>query len=129
MKTIQQMIAKLGFSLAAALALSIATAGAANANPIPTTSDEARALAGQKSVPESTRATVAHYRPAFSTDEARALSGESVPVSGPVVKVSQANARVTSTDEARAAVAATESRTAERRTAGGARARPTVQQP
>jgi len=29
MKTIQQMIAKLGFSLAAALALSIATAGAA----------------------------------------------------------------------------------------------------
>jgi len=130
MKTIQQMSPRLGFSLAAAVALSVAAAGAANANPIPTTSDEARALAGSKPVPESTRAIVPHYRSALSTDEARALAGESLPVSGAVAKVTQAKAHVTSTDEARAAVLpATDNRTAERQTARGARARATVQQP
>jgi hypothetical protein len=129
MKTIKQMSPRWGFSVAAALALSVAAA--ANANPIPTTSDEARALAGQRSAPESTRAaTVPHYRPAVSTDEARALAAESVPGSGVVAKVSQANAHVTSTDEARAAFAATtDNRTAERRTAPGARARFSVQRP
>jgi len=130
MKTIKQMSPRLGFSLAAALALAIAAAGAANANPIPTTSDEARALAGQNTAPVPTRATVAQDHPAFSTDEARVLAGDSVPVSGAVVKVSQANAlHVTSTDEARAAFATTDNRTAERQTARGARARVSVQQP
>ena len=130
MKTIQQMSPRLGFSLAAAVALSVAAAGAANANPIPTTSDEARALAGSKPAPESTRAIAPHYRAASSTDEARVLAGESVPVSGAPAKVSQAKAYVTSTDEARAAVLpATDNRTAERQTARGARARATVQQP
>ena len=130
MKTIKQMSPRLGFSLAAALALSVAAAGTANANPIPTTSDEARALAGSKPAPESTRAIVPHYRSAFSTDEARVLAGESVPVSGAVARVSQAKAHVTSTDEARAAVAATtDNRTAERQTARGARARVSVQRP
>jgi hypothetical protein len=129
MKTIKQMSPRFGFSLAAALALSIAAAGAANANPIPTTSDEARALAGQNPAPEPTKATVAHYGPAFSTDEARVLAGDLVPVSGAVVKVSQANAHVTSTDEARAAFATTDNRTAERKTARGARARVSVQRP
>jgi len=128
MKTIQQMSRRLGFSLAAAVALSVAAAGAANANPIPTTSDEARALAGSKP-PESARAIAPHYRSASSTDEARALAGESVPVSGPVVKVSQAKVHATSTDEARAAVPAVDTRTAERQTARGARARATVQRP
>jgi len=129
MKTIQQMSPRLGFSLAAAVALFVAAAGAANANPIPTTSDEARALAGSKPAPESTRAIAPHYRSASSTDEARALAGESVPVSGPVVKVSQAKVHATSTDEARAAVPAVDTRTAERQTARGARARATVQRP
>jgi hypothetical protein len=131
MKTIKQMSPRWGFSVAAALALSVAAAGAANANPIPTSSDEARALAGQNPARQSTRAaTVPHYRAAVSTDEARALAAESVPGSGVVAKVSQANAHVTSTDEARAAFAATtDNRTAERRTAPGARARVSVQRP
>ena len=129
MKT-TKMSSKLGISVAAALAVSVAAAGAATANPIPTTSDEARALAGSKHVPESTRVTVPHYRSALSTDEARVLAGESLPVSGPVAKVSQAKLVVTSTDEARAAVVpATDNRTAERQTARGARARATVQRP
>jgi hypothetical protein len=131
MKTIKQMSPQWGFSVAAAFALSVAAAGAANANPIPTTSDEARALAGQKPAPQSTRAaTVPHYRAAVSTDEARALAAGSVPVSGAVARVSQPKAHVTSTDEARAAVAATaDNRTAERQTAPGARARFSVQRP
>jgi hypothetical protein len=130
MKTIQQMSPRLGFSLAAAVALSFAAAGAANANPIPTTSDEARALAGSKPAPESTRPIAPHYRTALSTDEARVLAGESVPVPGTVAKVSQAKAHVTSTDEARAAVLpVTDTRTAERQTARGSRARVTVQRP
>jgi len=129
MKTIKRMSPRLGFSLAAALAVSLAVAGGANANPIPTTSDEARALAGNKPAPEPTRATVPHYRPVSSTDEARVLAGESVPVSGTVAQVSQAKPHVTSTDEARAAVAASDNRTAVRQTARGSRARASVQRP
>src|SRR6266446_4387240 len=103
MQTIQRMSPRLGFSLAAALAVSLAVAGGANANPIPTTSDEARALAGNKPAPEPTKGTVA--------------------------QVSQAKPHVTSTDEARAAVAASDNRTAVRQTARGSRARASVQRP
>ena len=129
MKTIHQLSSRLRFSLVAAIGLFLVAAGAASASPIPTTSDEARALAGRKPAPEPTRATVAHYRPASSTDEARELPARSLPVSGAVAKVGQAKARVTSSDEARAAIAAADNRPAERQTARGSRTRASAQRP
>jgi hypothetical protein len=101
MKTISKMSSKYGLSLAAALALSTAAAGVARANPIPTTTDEARAFtAAPISQPG---ATVPLKHAASSTDDARALAGRSVPVSS---EDSAERALVTSTDEARVAVCA-----------------------
>jgi len=129
MKTIQQMSSRLRFSLVAAIGLSLAAAGAASASAILTTSDEARALAAQKPAPEPTRVTVAHYRPASSTDEARELAARSLPVPGAVAKAGQAKPHVTSSDEARAAIAAADNRPAERQTARGSRTRASAQRP
>jgi len=90
MKTIQQMSPRLGFSLAGCSCAFRRGGWRCERESDSDDSDEARALAGSKPVPESTRAIVPHYRSALSTDEARVLAGESLPVSGPVAKVSQA---------------------------------------
>src|SRR5467141_2749711 len=75
------MSSKLSLSFAIALALSIATAGVARANPIPTSTDEARALAGQVTaklhIDEEAPMNVA----VTSTDQARAEAGRSLPAS------------------------------------------------
>ena len=72
-------MSKLSISLAAALALFAATAGVARANPMPTSTDEARALAGQATaklyIDESAPTNVA----VTSTDQARAEAGRSLP--------------------------------------------------
>jgi hypothetical protein len=94
-----QRISKLGLSLGAALLLSGATGSVARANPLPTSSDEARALAA--SMPTFSTAVRAPEGAITSTDEARALAGGSLPVSSTTPAVSNT---VTSTDEARALV-------------------------
>ena len=75
------MSSKLSLSFAVALALSIATAGVARANPIPTSTDKARALAGQVTaklhIDEEAPMNVA----VTSTDQARAEAGRSLPAS------------------------------------------------
>jgi hypothetical protein len=72
-------MSKLSISLAAALALFAATAGVARANPMPTSTDEARALAGQATaklyIDESAPTNVA----VTSTDQARTEAGRSLP--------------------------------------------------
>jgi hypothetical protein len=97
MKT-NQRISKLGLSLGAALLLSGAAGSVARSNPVPTSSDEARALAANMLTPAT--AVRARVQGAISsTDEARALAGWSLPVSSTTLAVSNI---VTSTDEARA---------------------------
>jgi hypothetical protein len=103
MKTISNMSSKYGLSLAAALALSIAAAGLARVNPVPTTTDEVRALAAAP-ISQPTGATFPLNDAVFSTDDARELAGRPAPVSS---EGSAASAFVTSTDEARAVCAVT----------------------
>jgi len=74
------MFSKLSISLAAALALSAAASGVARANPIPTSTDEARALAGQVTDQLHIDATPENG-PVTSTDQARAQAGQSLPAS------------------------------------------------
>ena len=96
MTNINRRLSKVGLSLCTALLLSGAAGRAARASPIPTSSDEARALPTNV----STRATAATMKGLISTtDEARALAGYSLPISITAAPVSKA---VTSTDEARA---------------------------
>jgi hypothetical protein len=80
------MFSKLSISLAAALALSAAASGVARANPIPTSTDEARALAGQVTDQLQIDATDPGNAAVTSTDQARAQAGRSLPASsGPWV--------------------------------------------
>lgn len=91
MTKINRRLSKVGLSLCTALLLS----GAARASPIPTSSDEARALPTNV----STRATAPVKGVVTTTDEARALAGYALPISITTAAVSKT---VTSTDEARA---------------------------
>ena len=75
------MSSKLSLSFAVALALSIATAGVARANPIPTSTDEARALAGRTYTDTHVDADFQTNGPITSTDQARAQAGQSLPAS------------------------------------------------
>jgi hypothetical protein len=72
------MSSKLTLSIAVALALT-AVGGVARANPIPTTTDEARALNGQY----TSQLSIDHNQQAnaevTSTDDARAVAGNTVP--------------------------------------------------
>ena len=72
------MSSKLTLSIAVALALS-AIGGVARANPIPTSTDEARALYGQVTREQSIDHTTQANAQVTSTDDARALAGNSVP--------------------------------------------------
>jgi len=73
------MFSKLSLSLAAALALFVATAGVARANPIPTSTDEARALAGRTNTDTHVDADFRPTGPITSSDDARAQAGRSLP--------------------------------------------------
>lgn len=73
------MFSKISLSIAAALALSVATAGVARANPIPTSTDEARALAGRTNTDTHVDAEFQTNGPITSSDEARAEAGRSLP--------------------------------------------------
>ena len=93
-------LSKLCLSLGSALLLTGAAASVARANPLPTSSDEARALAAN--MPTHATAVRAPAEGAISsTDEARALAGWSLPSSSPTPAVFKI---VTSTDEARSLV-------------------------
>src|SRR6202048_4890039 len=75
-------MSKLSISLAAALALFAATAGVARANSIPTSTDEARAQAGQyvEGLGSPDLYAAAPTNGAItSTDQARAQAGRSLP--------------------------------------------------
>ncbi|OLC08770.1 MAG: hypothetical protein AUH41_07355 [Gemmatimonadetes bacterium 13_1_40CM_66_11] len=74
------MSSKLTLSFAVALALS-AVGGVARANPIPTSTDEARALAGQVTSQQQIDHTALARGPVTSTDDARAETGRSLPAS------------------------------------------------
>ncbi len=89
---------KLGFSFGAALLLSGAAASVARANPLPTSSDEARTLAASMQT-HATAVRAPVEGAVSSTDDARALAGSSLPISSPAAAVFKI---VTSTDEARA---------------------------
>ena len=92
-----QRFSKLSLSLAAAVVLSGA-AGVCRVNPLPTSSDDARVLAGKASNANA----VVPMSGATTTDEARALASRSLINSSPGVVLSMA----TSSDEARAVAAA-----------------------
>src|SRR5207253_10993800 len=72
------MSSKMTLSIAVALALS-AIGGVARANPIPTSTDEARAQFGQVTSQESIDHTAQANAQVTSTDDARAVAGNSVP--------------------------------------------------
>src|SRR5438309_12132285 len=72
------MTSKLTLSLAIALALT-AAGGSARANPMPTSTDEARALAGQDTSKLSIDHTAQANAQVTSTDDARALAGDQTP--------------------------------------------------
>src|SRR5205814_1685208 len=74
MKTTSNTFSKSRLSLAAALALSIAAAGVARANPVFTTTDEARAFAAAP-ISRPGVATIPVNGAVFGTDEARPLAG------------------------------------------------------
>jgi hypothetical protein len=97
------MLSKLSLSLAAALALSAAARGGARANPIPTSTDEARAISAQVVSQQHVDTTDPANGPISSTDQARALAGRSLPAS-PGAWVEETIAR--NTDEGRAAAVA-----------------------
>jgi len=96
------VLSKLSLSLAAAIAFS-AAGGGARANPIPTSTDEARALWGQVIRQQHVDTTGPANGPILSTDQARALAGRSLPAS-PGAWVEETIAR--NTDEGRAAAVA-----------------------
>src|SRR5437016_4994778 len=73
-----KMSSKLTLSIAVALALS-AVGGVARANPIPTTTDEARALNGQYTSQLSIDHNPQANAEVTSTDDARAVAGNTVP--------------------------------------------------
>jgi hypothetical protein len=73
------MLSKITLSLATAIALT--AAGAARANPMPTSTDEARALAGQVTAHEQIYAVHVASDDITSTDAARAEAGQSLPAS------------------------------------------------
>jgi hypothetical protein len=99
MLTTNHKFSKLGFSLAAALLLSGAAGSVVHANPLPTTSDEARPLAVKVLTLHATAVEAPIIGAISTTDEARALTGRSLPISS---ISATAFAIVTSTDEARA---------------------------
>ena len=100
MLKMNRRFAKLSLSLIAALALS---GGVARANPLPTSTDEARALQAKVSTRHS-HASADSVKPAVSsTDEARALAGRSFAIPSSRAAGSKI---VTSTDEARAVAGA-----------------------
>jgi hypothetical protein len=72
------MLSKFSLSLAAALALS-AAAGVARASPVPTSTDEARAAAGQVTDRLPTTAIEPTNGAVTSSDQARAEAGRSLP--------------------------------------------------
>ena len=96
------MLSKLSLSLAAAIALSAAAGGVARANPILTSSDEARAFAAQVTASRPAEAALPGNGAITSTDEARVLAGHSLPASSSVRAGESMPMIVTSTDEARA---------------------------
>ncbi|HZE11867.1 MAG TPA: hypothetical protein VE034_09830 [Burkholderiales bacterium] len=71
------VFSKLSVSLV--LAVSVAAGGVAQANPIPTSTDEARALAGQVTDQLHIDATGPANGAVTSTDQARAEAGRSLP--------------------------------------------------
>ena len=97
------MFSKLSLSIAAALAFSATAGGGARANPIPTSTDEARTLAGQVTSSQHIDATGLANGPVTTTDEARVRAGRSLPAS-PGAWVEETIAR--NTDEGRAATVA-----------------------
>ena len=90
---------KLGFSLGAALLLSGAAGSVAHANPLPTSSDEARPLAAKVITLHPTAVTDPPIGAISSSDEARASARRTLPISS---ISATASTIVTSTDEARA---------------------------
>ena len=93
------MSSKLTLSFAVALALS-AVGGVARANPIPTSTDEARALAGQVTSQQQIDHTALANGPVTSTDDARAEMGRLLPAS---ISPSLQAVIARDTDEGRAA--------------------------
>src|SRR5205823_7115428 len=73
-----KMSSKLTLSIAVALALS-AVGGVARANPMPTSTDEARALNGQYTSQLSIDHNPQANAEVTSTDDARAVAGNTVP--------------------------------------------------
>jgi len=96
------MSSKLTLSFAIALALS-AVGGVARANPIPTSTDDARALAGQVTSQQQIDHTALANGPVTSTDDARAETGRSLPAS---ISPSLQALIARDTDEGRAATVA-----------------------
>ncbi|OLC77550.1 MAG: hypothetical protein AUH83_04330 [Deltaproteobacteria bacterium 13_1_40CM_4_68_19] len=96
------MSSKLTLSFAIALALS-AVGSVARANPIPTSTDEARALAGQVTSQQQIDHTALANGPVTSTDDARAEIGRSLPAS---ISPSLQALIARDTDEGRAATVA-----------------------
>jgi hypothetical protein len=92
------MFSKFAWSLAAGLALTAFTA------PVPSTTDEARALTGPRAAPECP-APPAAQAPS-STDEARALAAATIDRAPPSPSPERAPALVAGTDDARAVAAA-----------------------
>ncbi|TMB30727.1 MAG: hypothetical protein E6J65_00945 [Deltaproteobacteria bacterium] len=72
------MSSKLTLSILAAIAIS-AAGGVARANPMPTSTDEARALYGQVTSQQYTDPTAQANVQVTSTDDARAQAGNSAP--------------------------------------------------
>src|SRR3989475_2175070 len=97
-----KMSSKLTVSFAIALALS-AVGGVARANPIPTSTDEARALAEQVMSQQQIDHTTLANGPVTSTDDARAEIGRSLPAS---ISPSLQALIARDTDEGRAATVA-----------------------
>lgn len=98
MLTTNQKFSKLGLSFAAALLLSSAGGSVAHASPLPTSSDEARLLAGEVVTLHATGMAAPITGAISSTDEARSLAGSSFPISS--INATSSTI-VTSTDEAR----------------------------
>ena len=95
-------VSRLSLSFGIALLLSGA-ASAARATPLPTTSDEARALAGQVTSQQQIDHTALANGPVTSTDDARAETGRSLPAS---ISPSLQALIARGTDEGRAATVA-----------------------
>jgi len=104
------MSSKLTLSILAAIAIS-AAGGVARANPMPTSTDEARALYGQVTSQQYTDPTAQANVQVTSTDDARAQAGSSAPAPiGPSVEALIAS----DADEGRAAAFAGDQDSGER---------------